>query len=92
MGSQNQRGPQSAAALVHTVEEHKGELYGASSTLGLSPTHCLTRTEEPRPQKNNPLKKEEIPRENEILPFAMTWMELECIMLSEISQRKTNTI
>ena len=25
-----------------------------------------------------------------ILPFATTWMELECITLSEISQRKTN--
>ena len=29
---------------------------------------------------------------NEILPFAMTWMELEGIMLSEISQRKTKII
>ena len=29
-------------------------------------------------------------RKNEILPFATTWMELEGIMLSEISQRKTN--
>ena len=29
---------------------------------------------------------------NEILPFATTWMELEGIMLSEISQRKTNII
>ena len=29
---------------------------------------------------------------NEILPFATTWMELEAIMLSEISQRKANTI
>ena len=28
---------------------------------------------------------------NEILPFAATWMDLEGIMLSEISQRKTNT-
>ena len=28
----------------------------------------------------------------EILPFATTWMNLEAIMLSEISQRKTNTI
>ena len=27
---------------------------------------------------------------NEILPFAATWMDLEGITLSEISQRKTN--
>ena len=33
-----------------------------------------------------PLKK------NEFLPFATTWMDLEGIMLSEISQRKTNTL
>ena len=31
-------------------------------------------------------------KKNEILPFAVTWVELECIMLSEISQRKTNVI
>ena len=31
-------------------------------------------------------------RKNEILPFATTWMEREGIMLSEISQRKTNII
>ena len=31
-------------------------------------------------------------KKNEILPFAMMWMELESIMLSKISQRKTNTI
>ena len=31
-------------------------------------------------------------KKNEILPFTMTWMELEDIMLSKISQRKTNTI
>ena len=30
--------------------------------------------------------------QNEILPFATMWMELEGIMLSEISQRKTNII
>ena len=31
-------------------------------------------------------------KKNEILPFATTWMELEGIMLSEISQIKTNII
>ena len=31
-------------------------------------------------------------KKNEILPFAIMWMELECIMLSKISQRKTNII
>ena len=31
-------------------------------------------------------------RKNEILPFATTWMELEGIMLSEISQSKTEII
>ena len=31
-------------------------------------------------------------RKNEILPFVATWMDLEGIMLSEISQTKTNTM
>ena len=31
-------------------------------------------------------------KKNEILPFATTWMELEGIMLSEISQRKAKII
>jgi len=30
--------------------------------------------------------------QNEILPFATTWVELESIMLSEINWRKTNTL
>ena len=29
-------------------------------------------------------------KKNEILPFATTWIDLEGIILSEISQRKTN--
>ena len=29
---------------------------------------------------------------NEILSFATTWMDLEGIMISEISQTKTNTV
>ena len=31
-------------------------------------------------------------KKNEILPLATTWMNLEGILLSEISQRKTNII
>ena len=31
-------------------------------------------------------------QKNEILPFATKWMEVEGIMLSEISQRKTKII
>ena len=32
------------------------------------------------------------PEKNEILQFVTAWIELEDIMLSEISQRKTNTV
>ena len=31
-------------------------------------------------------------KKNDIMPFAATWMELETLILSEISQRNTNTI
>jgi len=29
-------------------------------------------------------------KKNEIMPFATTWMDAEIIILSEVSQRKTN--
>ena len=31
-------------------------------------------------------------KNNERMPYAATWMELEIIILSKVSQRKTNTI
>ena len=31
-------------------------------------------------------------KKNEIKPFAATWMDLEMIILREVSQTKTNTI
>ena len=31
-------------------------------------------------------------KKNEIMPFAATWMDLEIIILSEISQGKANTV
>ena len=31
-------------------------------------------------------------KENEILPYAIAWVDLEGIVLSEINQRETNTI
>ena len=31
-------------------------------------------------------------KKNEIMPFAITWMQLESLILSEVRKRKTNTI
>ena len=31
-------------------------------------------------------------KKNELMPFATTWMDLEGIMVNNVTQRKTNTI
>ena len=31
-------------------------------------------------------------KKNEIMPFAVTWLDLDIIILSEVRQRKANTI
>ena len=31
-------------------------------------------------------------KKNEIMPFASTWMDLEVLILSEVRQRKSNTV
>ena len=31
-------------------------------------------------------------KKNKIMPYAATWMELEALILSEVSQKKTDTI
>ena len=31
-------------------------------------------------------------KKNKIIPFAVTWMELETLILSEVKKRKINTI
>ena len=49
-------------------------------------THTHTHTHTHKMEYYSAIKK------NEIFPFATMWMELEVIMLNEISQRKTHII
>ena len=48
-------------------------------------THTHTHTDSHTMEYYSAIKK------SEILPFATTWLEIECIMLSKISQTETNT-
>ena len=43
---------------------------------------------------NRGMNKEDVVcvRKNEIMPFAAIWVDLEIIILSEVTQRKTNII
>ena len=49
-------------------------------------THTHTHTHTHTMEYYSAIKK------NEIMPFAATWMDIEIIILSEISQTKTNII
>ena len=48
--------------------------------------HMYTCTHTHTVEYNSAMKK------NEMLPFAAVWMDLQNIMLSEINQRRTNTV
>ena len=49
-------------------------------------THTHTHTRTHKMGHNSAIKN------NEIMPFTATWMDLEIIILSEVRQRKTNII
>ena len=54
--------------------------------------HTHTQGEERREEEREREEYHSAIKKNEILPFATTQMDLEGIMVGEISQRKTNTI
>ena len=91
-------GAQSATSLI-LAKDGTGE-EGCRGKAGPGPCHQLWK--QPRcPRTDEWIKKmwsihtveySSVIKKSEVLPFAMTWMHLEGIMLSETSQRKTNTI
>ena len=66
---------------THGCKGGRGKGEGWTGSLGLVDANCHIQ--------NGILLRH---KKDEILPFATTWMDLEGIMLSEISQTKINTV
>lgn len=81
-------------AMMQEVEERSKHTHGtedniSKSTLVLKNHKCFMWSEKKKLKNDRIL----LNHEKEILPFSTIWMELEGIMLNEMSrQRKTNTV
>ena len=67
------------AICVHRTDK-EDVIHTLTHTHTHSHTHTLTHTDKG------------LSRKSEVLPFATTWMGPEDIMLSEINQKKINTV
>ena len=72
------------------MERAQMSINGCMDKEDVAYTHTQTDTDTHTQTHTHTMEYYSAIKKNEILPFATTWMELDGIMLSEISQRKTN--